>query len=145
MPPAGPMTETNCASIWITTDLRSAHIPLRQDVPADLLNRRLPGRLLVRSTRRGIQNRRFCRAVRAFHTSVLSEHERQRSGSLEQLVLIILYTCGLSLCRNGKLYIVFAVPYNVERAQKNTAGMVEEAQFMRYTREWSTSVGEASR
>jgi len=35
---------------------------------------------------RGMQNRRFCRAVRAFHTSVLSERERERSESLEQLV-----------------------------------------------------------
>ncbi len=40
----------------------------------------------VRSTGRGIQNRRFCRAVRAFHTSVLSDYERQRNKSLEQLV-----------------------------------------------------------
>ena len=43
-----------------------------------------------------MQNRRFCRALRAFHTSVLSERERERSESLEQLV----YAGGI--LRDGK-------------------------------------------
>ena len=36
----------------------------------------------------------------------------------QQLAHIIPYICGLLVCRNGKLYIVFAVLYNVERPQK---------------------------